>query len=371
MMGTMASPLFDPEIESMICTVILLMDIILILLIIFFAFLTVKIDGKVSWAWSVVWIPLWIINVFMFYTLGRFVLSSFNDDDDEDEEEHAFEDINDNENGQQNGETKRQQQKSAKKRMKLLSRGFYFVYYLLTLIFQIFIVLKLDNKVTWTASIVFIPYFILEGLNFILLCIDYFINFIVLKQQLTTYHQHESSPSSLTKEILSLGFLLLFNKFWFFVLRLILFVLIAVRIDQIITCSWGIVFIPLYLVGIKYAIQLGLSYRMFSRLPQPEVAKQGKVTVLVGAVAFVIIGALVYALIGLIARRLDGNWYISMATVFVPIFIILAVVTCCCGCCLPCMMMMSSLGDIDDLENASQSLIDPNRRITQSGESQS
>ncbi|CAO3607176.1 unnamed protein product [Cunninghamella blakesleeana] len=319
MMGTMASPLFDPEIESIICTVILLMDIILILLIIFFSFLTVKIDGKVSWSWAVVWIPLWIINVLFLYTLGRFILSSF--DDDKDDEEHEFEDINDNNANGETNEDKRKKKKSAKRRMKLITRGFYLVYFVLTLLFQIFIVLKLDNNINWSASAVFIPYFILEVLNFILLCFDYGVNLIIIKQQLN--HHHDESSTSTSKEFLSIAFLLFFSKFWLFVLRLILFVLIAVRIDQIITCSWGVVFIPLYLVGVKYIIQLILSYRMFDRLPQPEIAKQGKTTVVIGAIAFVVIGTLLYALIGLIARRLDGIWYISMANVFIPVFIIL------------------------------------------------
>ena len=58
MMDTVASPLFDPEIESMLCTMFSSLGLGFALLIIFFAFLTVRIDETVLWSWAVVWIPL-------------------------------------------------------------------------------------------------------------------------------------------------------------------------------------------------------------------------------------------------------------------------------------------------------------------------
>ncbi|KAI8342452.1 hypothetical protein BC941DRAFT_492634 [Chlamydoabsidia padenii] len=353
MEATHTLPLFDPEIESMICTVVLAMDMILILLILFFSFLAVKIDGRVEWAWATVWIPLWLIHVFIAYALGRYILSTPNNDgaDDKNDDKDERQRFNDDE--AMEGDKRRRQ---GRKRMQWITRGLLMMYFILALLFQIFIVLTLDQKVAWSATVIFIPYFVLEGLNLCLMLADYGIALMVIHQSLDDGGMFVST-----------GLSLIFHKFWLLVLRLVLFVLMALRIDGTITCSWAVVFIPLYLVAVKYAIQLGLSYRRFSRLPQPEVAQQGKVTVLVGMVAFVVVGTLVYALIGLVARRLDGAWYLSMATVFVPVFIILAVVTCCCGCCLPCLMMISTLGDLDDMESA-QALIDPNRRITQSGE---
>lgn len=362
MMGTMASPLFDPEIESMICTVVLVMDVLLVLLILFFSFLAIKIDGRVTWNWATVWVPLWLVNMFVAYALGRLLLSSPNDDDDDDNgRQRQPSDRNDDEAMEGDETKRRQQERKTKQRMRWITRGLLVIYFVLALLFQIFIVLALDQKVVWPASVLFIPYFVLEGLNFCLMLADYAIAMMMIRQQLSLDGQ--LSIRALVLHSLAL----FFDKYWFFALRVALFVLMALRIDGTITCSWSVVFIPLYLVAVKYAIQLALSYRRFSRLPQPEVAQQGKVTVLVGAVVFLVLGILVYALVGLLARRLDGAWYISMATVFVPIFIVLAVVACCCGCCLPCLMMISTLGDLEDMEST-QALIDPNRRITQSGE---
>ncbi|CAO3595620.1 unnamed protein product [Absidia cylindrospora] len=363
MMGTMASPLFNPE-------------------------MTVKIDGRVNWAWATVWVPLWLIDVFLFYALGRFILSTSSDDDDDndhDADDHdsgrrrryqqhdeAMDDNNNNNNNNSELDEegkRRQQERKTKQWMRWLTRGLFMVYFILALLFQIFIAIALDQIVAWSAAVIFIPYFILEGLNFLLTLTDYTITMTAIHQQLSLDAQGEQGGAGKVSfgVLASHGLTLLFHKFWFFALRLVLFVLIAVRIDGTITCSWGVVFIPLYLVAVKYAVQLGLSYRRYNRLPQPEVAQQGKMTVIVGMVVFVVVGALLYALVGLVARRLDGVWPVSMATVFVPIFIVLAVVTCCCGCCLPCIMMVSTLGDLDDMEPA-QALIDPNRRITQSGE---
>ncbi|KAI8333685.1 hypothetical protein BC941DRAFT_114062 [Chlamydoabsidia padenii] len=350
MMGTMASPLFDPEVESMICTVVLGLDIILVLLIIFFSFLAVKIDSRVNWAWATVWIPLWIIDVFLLYILGRFLLSSLSssDDDDEDNDDDDDDDDEQQDDNNNNNNNRKSKKAATRRRMRWVTKSVFMVYFILTLLFQIFIVINLDQKVSWSAAVIFIPYFILEGLNFILTVVDYGL--------------------ALSMVPWSMALSLFFNKFWLFCLRLVLFVLIALRIDHTITCSWAVVFIPLYLVAVKYAIQLGISYHRFARLSQqPQVAQQGKMTVLVGVVMWVVVCALVYALVGMVARRLDGYWYISMATVFVPVFIVLAVVICCCGCCLPCLMMVSTMGDLDDLEQV-QSLIDPNRRITQAGE---
>ncbi|KAL7320116.1 hypothetical protein PS15m_000034 [Mucor circinelloides] len=118
-------------------------------------------------------------------------------------------------------------------------------------------------------------------------------------------------------------------------------------------------------------------------MPQPDVAHQGKVTILAAAVAFVIVGILFYALVGLIARRLNGYIFINMSNVFVPLFIVFVSASyikqglylllsksfflCCSGCCLPCLLRVSAVSNLD--EHETQVLVDANRRITASGES--
>ncbi|KAI7887002.1 DnaJ-domain-containing protein [Lichtheimia hyalospora FSU 10163] len=345
MMDTVASPLFDPEIESMLFSLFFTIGLVFALLIIFFAFLTVRIDEIVLWSWGVVWIPLWIVNAILGYMVVKYFIKALRDDKDDDDED----------DDDQDDETKRAQRKAARRRLRVMQQGVFVLYWILVLLFQIFIVLRLDERVNWSAAVIFIPYFILEAIHFILQAVAF------------TLAIRAGGPLVDKRQIP----ILVFKQFWLFAIRLVLFVLIATRIDGTIQCSWGIVFIPLYVVAVKYGVQLAMSYATYSRLTsQPELAHQGKVSVILGVVALVVVGALAYALIGLLARRLDGINYIRMATVFVPLFIVLALLCCCAGCCLPCMVMISTAADMDDLEQQQQ-LVGPNRRITQSGESSS
>ncbi|CAM0136151.1 unnamed protein product [Umbelopsis sp. WA50703] len=355
MMGTVASPLFDPEIESMLCTLFMTLATTFALLIIFFVFLSVKIDNYVNWTWAVVWIPLWICSAVAIMSFFTHLLRSFREDDDEkydDEEEadYGHEDETEAERTNRKAARRRQRRRLSQARSTLS-----LVYLFLVLLFQIFIVVRLDNMVSWSAEVVFVPYFILEVFNFLFTLVDFTINFKVIS---LAAEDHKLD----WKQILQL----VFHSFWWFVIRLVLAILIVLRIDEAITCSWGAVFIPLYLIFFKYAIQLGLAYRKFQYLPQQEIAQQGKTTVKLGFIALVIVSVLFYSLVGLIARRLDGLSYVKMSYVLIPVFIVLSLVLCCTGCCLPCMLMMSNVGGLND--ESEDQLIDPNKRITQYGD---
>ncbi|KAI7873049.1 hypothetical protein BDF14DRAFT_1716231 [Spinellus fusiger] len=320
MMGTMASPLFDPEIESMLCTTFTLLSILLALFIIFFAFLTVRVDHITLWSWNVVWIPLWIIDavgtMVTFQQVHRSLTQPDNEDDDDDDDK-------DDKDPQHTSTQTAQGKRAARRRMRFIRNLVYLISWLLFVVFQVFIVLRLDQRVAWSAVIVFAPYFALEGIHFLISIVSLVVTLLSL-MRIASRHQEPINAQRV------LG--LLFSQYWFTVIRIAWFVLMALKIDNRITCSWAVVFIPIYLIGVKYAVELILSYRKYSLLPQPEVARQGKITTIVGAVAFSI-----------------------------SLFI------CCTGCCLPCMLLVSSSTEMEDLEQQQQ-LVDHNRRITQSGE---
>ncbi|EPB92943.1 DnaJ like subfamily A member 2 [Mucor circinelloides 1006PhL] len=341
MMDTVVSPLFDPQVESMLCTILMSISLLFSLTIIFLAFLTVRIDELVLWPWSVVWTPAWILNVFAFYSIVQYMLKRKDKQDDQEN--------NDMNQRDKEGHANRLQQHN--RHIKIAKNSIFMLNFILALLFQIFIVIRLDGKVMWTACQVFIPYFVYEGTQFCVNCIKALVGCLAL----SSLKESSRVPS------------FLFKQFWFSALRFCLFLLISLRIDQIIQCSWGIVFIPLYLVGSKWALELVYRYRVYSKMPQPDVAHQGKVTILAAAVAFVIVGILFYALVGLIARRLDGYLFIKMSNVFVPLFIVFSFFLCCSGCCLPCLLRVSAVSDLD--EHETQVLVDANRRITASGES--
>lgn len=341
MMDTVVSPLFNPEVESMLCTLLMSVSLLFTLTLIFLVFLTVKIDAYVTWSWAQVWGPAWIINIIIFYSIIRYFISTRHDDDDKDESD----DNEKNESGIDMERLKKHDKKLRKARKVIL-----LLHFILFLLFQIFIVLRLDEKVSWTACVVFIPYFVFEGIHFIVTCFKVLVGLLAL--------------ISIKEKIKIPSFI--FGQFWLNALRFTFFLLVALRIDQFIQCSWGIVFIPLYLVGLKCAIQLVYSYYVYSRMPQPEIAHQGKVTVSVGIVAFFIIGLLFYALVGLIAQRLDGVIYVKMSNVFIPLFIVFSFLLCCTGCCLPCLLRVSAVSDLEEPETVR--LVDADKRITAAGE---
>lgn len=294
MMDTVVSPLFNPEIESMLCSLLMSISFLFCLVIIFLVFLTVKIDEFVTWSWAVVWIPAWMINIIVSYSILKYAVLRTEEEKEQDNEEEK-DDLDETNRLKQHN----QQLKKIKKLIILFN-------FLLCLLFQIFIVIRLEEKVMWSACIVFIPYFVFEATYFFSTCLKTLVGCLAL----TSVGETTRIPQ------------FVFSQYWLNALRLCLFLLIPLRIDQIIQCSWGIVFIPVYLVGLKWAIELAYRYTVYSKMPQPDIAHQGKVTVLVGVFVFVIVGILFYALVGLLARRLDGIFYVEMSYVFIPLFIV-------------------------------------------------
>ncbi|OBZ83971.1 hypothetical protein A0J61_07980 [Choanephora cucurbitarum] len=272
MMDTVVGPLFDPDTESLICTWLMGLSLFFALFIVFLVFLTVRIDAIVTWAWSVVWIPVWIMHgmLLMFHPLRQ--------------------------------------------PMRL-------VHFFLLLVFQIFIVMRLDQQVMWPIRLVCIPYFVFEAV----VC-------------LASLGQIVRDPSKRIP-------ILMFSRLWMPCMRCCTVLLISLRADRIITCSWAVVFLPTYLMGLKWAIELVIRYYQFSRQQQQQ---QQMMTLVLGAVIWVVMGLLCYTLIGLIAKRLDGTLSISMSTVFIPLFIVFSFCLCCSGCCLPCLLMISSYSNLDE-----------------------
>ncbi|GJJ75815.1 hypothetical protein EMPS_08173 [Entomortierella parvispora] len=337
------------EIESLLCAIFIILSILLVLAIIFLSFLSVQVDGKVNWNYYVVFIPLWILDaVIVLSILFQLSRPIENEDTDEDHEEQ--------ENGATSTSASREEAKAQKlkerKRQRLTGTIFALVNILLFTAFQIQIVRKANDPSSATGPQVFGPYFALEGIFFLLAIIQLAVTLKVAS----------------AAEVPFVGKLVVvFEALWWKVVRLVLAVLIMLRIDGSIACSWGIVFIPLYLVGLKYLAQLAVGYRRFSRMQNVEMRQQGQTLMIVGAVVFVILGTLTYSLIGLLAARLDGYSY-SISKVLIPIFIVLSLLLCCSGCCLPCMLLASGAGEdgMDGTGGPDIRVVSPNMRIEES-----
>ncbi|KAG9061660.1 hypothetical protein KI688_007241 [Linnemannia hyalina] len=344
------------EIESLLCTLFIALSFVLTLIIIFFALLSLRVDGKVSWNYAIVFIPLWIMDAFLFFaTLTRLIQPSADDNDEDDYHHDDHEDERDAGNGEGSSsnaggdrEERRRQKKATQKRERFLSGFVGLINLILFTAFQVLIVKKANDPTSISASTVFAPYFVLEGFFFLQALVQVA---IALK------------AASALETPLSTKLGMVFEALWWKVTRLVLAVLIMLRIDDKITCSWQIVFIPLYLVAVKYIIQHINGYRTFSRMQNAEMRQQGHALMTASACTFTVLGALVYSLVGLLAAKLDGHAY-SASEVLIPVFMVLSILLCCSGCCLPCLLLASGAGE-DELspENAEVRVVHPNMRI--------
>ncbi|KAK3841182.1 MAG: transmembrane fragile-X-F protein-domain-containing protein [Linnemannia gamsii] len=344
------------EIESLLCKLFMALSFVITLITIFFALLSLRVDGKVGWNYAIVFIPLWIMDVFLFFgTLSRLVeLSSA-----EEEDEHHDHDGHDGDDGTEHGEgsstgadreERQRQKKSTKKRNQFLSALVGLLNLILFTAFQVLIVKKANDPSSVSGSTVFAPYFVLEGFFFLL----------AITQVAVGLREAAVADAPLSTK---LG--LVFEGLWWKVMRLVLAFLIMLRIDNTITCSWQIVFIPLYLVAIKYLFQHIRGYRTFSRMQNAEMRQQGQAMMTASACTFAVLGSLVYSLVGLLAAKLDGHAY-SASRVLIPVFMVLSILLCCSGCCLPCMLLASGVGvegDEQSPEAAQVRVVHPKMRI--------
>ncbi|KXN70822.1 DnaJ-domain-containing protein [Conidiobolus coronatus NRRL 28638] len=352
--GTVPDQLLDPNFGKVLGKFFQLCTLITILLIIFLSFLSVRVDDKVGWNFSIVFIPIWILDFILLFVIiwG----SRIGDDKPSDEEEHE---------GHEDETTPEQKEeiKKAKAKAKMLLVGFLSVYLILFIIFQVLIVLKTDKLSKFSAGIVFIPWFILEAIHSIYNTINFVSGYLLIKNQ-------QTNPDPSLPEVPQ-GyfpyFALFLDVYWFFAIRITQAILIVLRIDNSITCSWGVVFIPLYLVGLKYIISILFAWKNFRSLPTEQM-ESAKSVLIVVIIAFAITSLLAYSFIGMLAAKLDHRW-IAMAVVFIPIFIVLSFFLLCCGCCMPCLLFGLTNMDEEGLEaTANTERIPVSRQITANGE---
>jgi len=346
MLDSMAGFLFDPDIEGPLCMLFTIISVSIILIVLFLTFLAIRADNRVSWSYTAVFLPIWIVDVVVFIALLVQVRKDPFEENDNDNDEYEglySDDPNVREQARKN--RKRQQRFLHRVRNSLL-----IAYAVLVLLFQIFIALKADESITWSAAVVFAPYFFIELLNLYPILMEYLVELKTAKAL-----DEDGLPSVKAKLLLA------FDMLFWFIIRLSLAVLIVLKIDETITVSWGVVFIPLYLVGLKYGLVLLLQYIALKRAEPLQ--NRGMANLVGFGIAYIVSCALLYALVGLLAARLDGHTGIRMSSVFIPVFITLSILFCCTGCCMPCALF--GWGPGDDLEGTnSTSPISPNRRIT-------
>ncbi|CAG8592687.1 9844_t:CDS:2, partial [Diversispora eburnea] len=342
MLDSVAGVLFDPDIEGPLCMAFFTISFLASLFIIFFAFLSARIDNSISWSYGIVFIPMWIIDSLIFFVLIANAKRDTGEEDVDDEFEGSYEE--DPGIREQTREIRRKQ----RKRITQLRNSLSFVYLFLIVSFEVLIVLRTDNKIE-KSTIVFIPYFLLE----LIYLYPSVIKYINLLSTIRGFDTNTNLPWTTKIK-------LFIDSFWWFFIRISLAILILLKLEGIINCSWGVIFIPLYISGLRYFLRI--VWQWYNLRKSDPLPNRGKVDVIVSGVAFVVIGTLFYTVVGLLASRLDGNTGIKISSILIPVFITLSIFLCCTGCCLPCVLLNWNMDDMDG--NAEASLVSANKRIT-------
>ncbi|KAF9958377.1 hypothetical protein BGZ72_000443 [Mortierella alpina] len=156
--------------------------------------------------------------------------------------------------------------------------------------FQVLAFIKLETPSKITTAVVFVPFFVLLA--------NLSVQGIVrLTPQLT---QAQGSPVTQA--------LLVYESLSWKVAFLALAVLAIFRVDEHITCSWHVVFIPLYAVGLKYLLMLVFDFVALFRITDARKRRQGGWLLLISIVVFVVISSIYYVGIVFLAIKLDGGF---------------------------------------------------------------
>ncbi|KAI8592845.1 hypothetical protein BDZ88DRAFT_504202 [Geranomyces variabilis] len=336
-------PFIDPDFLLAMNTFFTVGSLVAALLIVFPAFVSVRADRKVTWNWGVVSIPLFLFDACLL--LGLWMIRS---QGDKNADANGQEDLDDDEYDR--GETE-QQRKDRRRRKSRRATGDAFVRWLLFLLFQIFIVIRLDGSVDWSWGVVFIPWFVIEVISFIgkigLIAKTFRRGHsppLVFEPGQDTEAQAPMRPFSGAEKAL-----FVYDTFLTTVIRLAQLALFIAKINGSLDgVAWGVIFLPTWLWSAFKIIGIFLDRAMILR----DVKRQahGQTVDMGPLVVFRIVSLLavsffLYLGAGLLVRRLDGDsGKPSAAVILIPVFIICGLLFCCFCCCLPCLLCCMQKG---------------------------
>ncbi|KAI7876160.1 uncharacterized protein EV154DRAFT_526232 [Mucor mucedo] len=332
MADTMGGAMFlDPEVEAMVLAFFCLISIMLVSILVWLILICLRVDASISWPWSVVFIPLWIVDgLILWATIYRIKnYDPVKNDELNHRQQHEQAEEEEDEGNEQDGLLGGQQQTTSKKQ-HIYNQFIPFIQCCFVLIFQVLIVLRLDHHFPYSVVYVFLPFYAYEVINTI----------------------KNGRNGWLTRSVLVIQ------------MTFILLQLLYIKKEY----TWFIVFIPIYCLGVFFTVKLYRQYKKFANYPTRQEAQQGQMLITIASVIYAILSALFYTVLALIARRLDGSSHVKLSVILIPVFIILSVLLCCTGCCFPCMLVASSLPTEDTEENLQQqgpTLVNSNRRITE------
>ncbi|TPX56279.1 hypothetical protein PhCBS80983_g04670 [Powellomyces hirtus] len=346
MMDSMGNvlPFIDPDFLLAMNTFFTIGSLIAALLIIFPAFVSVRADDKVSWSWGAVTIPLFIFDACLL--LGLWIISRKGGDEEHDDEQDHNE-----------GETTQQRrQRQTRKRRK--ASGDAFLKWILFLLFQIFVVIRLDDSVSWNWAIVFIPWFLLEAMSFVSQIGPIAKNFRQGTPSFTGEMDPESQGPPMRPFTRMEKVVFVYDTYKTWVLRVIQVGLLVAKFEGSLDVAWGIVFLPTWLWSVAEILGIFLDRAMVLRAVRAAAPGQSVdlgPLIIMRVVGLCFVALFMYLGVGLLVRRLDsGSGSPSAAVILIPVFIICSMLFCCFCCCLPCLLCCMQKGLEAELNGADE-----------------
>lgn len=257
--------LLDPEIESILLAFFMLVSLLLICFLLELVFICLKVDRAVDWSWQFLFIPIWIADGLVlwitFYRIKNNLMNQTPNNNREEEQEELL---------------------NTGKYKKRPSHCQYLPLIELVLIiaFQVLIVGYLDNYN------IHLPYTVLP------------------------YYGYEIVHT------FTVG-----KRGW--IIRSA--ILIQLTCIVIYHNHWSLLFIPIYFLGIFYAIKLWKQYKQATVMADQQLAQQAKLLVLTVSIIYGVSATLFYTVLGLIIVRLEGAISIRLSLILIPVFVVMVI----------------------------------------------
>ncbi|KAJ2488635.1 hypothetical protein IWW37_004657 [Coemansia sp. RSA 2050] len=141
------------------------------------------------------------------------------------------------------------------------------------------------------------------------------------------------------------------DTYWWFIIRVLQAVLIILRLNHSISWYWAVVFAPSFLPGLRSIVTLCLLRKQLRAMGDAEVAQNENAIVLASVVAFVVAASFVYSFVALLIWKLSLPSAVRLALVLIPVFIALSLLCCLCTC-LSCCLAYGMHAPLDDERDA-------------------
>lgn len=228
----------NPEVIRLINVFFYGCTFLLLVFLLFPIFLSLQADGKVAWDWAAVFAPLWFLDIIVLIVL----ISLPTKMSDEEAAQAEMEETGNDELGMDEEDRKRKRKE--RERKARLTRTLGILFHCLGIVFQILIVLKLDEKLPASWWIAFIPYWIIELINFAANIREYRLSVALGSPKLAKETDTETGETKLIYKMSEMTtgekVWTCYDRFRWQALRVALAILICLKAEGSISASWAV-----------------------------------------------------------------------------------------------------------------------------------